>query len=280
MRKHSIKFLFCLIICMLSYVFREAAAHAKDIGTIPLFIGKTEVDLEVTYHEGRPGVLLVNLHRDEVTSVEAGKEVLKNGGTLVGLKVPGQEKERVIEFDAAGKHYFVDPNRIFSDDGLWATLMVQDKKGKWQEVSDDKESHREAFEMVKSFREKLLAGLDGVQKSYLTGVVVALHNNEIIKGGVSIESYLPGGKFEQDAQKVSEGDKKNPHDFFLVTRESDFNKLANDGYNVVLQSGNGADDGSLSGYFAKNKPGIPYINCEAKIGSLEKQKEMLDAALK
>jgi hypothetical protein len=88
-------------------------------------------------------------------------------------------------------------------------------------------------------------------------VIVVLHNNG---PGYSIESYVPGGEFAGDAAQVSVGDNSTVRNFFLVTRLAVYEGLVALGQNVVLQSQNATDDGSLS-YLAMtgNKN---YVNIE------------------
>jgi hypothetical protein len=60
------------------------------------------------------------MHDDEHTSVEAAAEVLNGtGGTLFELSHTG---ERFIEFHLDSTRYAIDPNRIFTDAGVWREM--------------------------------------------------------------------------------------------------------------------------------------------------------------
>ncbi|HOK47837.1 MAG TPA: hypothetical protein PLK67_17965, partial [Bryobacteraceae bacterium] len=74
----------------------------------------------VAYRVPGGGCLLVNLHEDEQTSVQAALDVIRRvGGEIVKLRHSG---ERLIRFQIEGKEYAVDPNRIFTPAGCRATL--------------------------------------------------------------------------------------------------------------------------------------------------------------
>src|SRR5438105_1472115 len=79
----------------------------SQVRSVPLTLGETR--LEALVHE-KPGsgVVLVNVHDDENTSVEAALSVLEaQGGRLVELKHTGA---RLITFELEKKTYVVDPN--------------------------------------------------------------------------------------------------------------------------------------------------------------------------
>lgn len=104
--------------------------------------------------------------------------------------------------------------------------------------------------------------------------VVTLHNNT--DGNYSVLSYLPGGAHAREAQEVHVVDGRDPDDFFFVTDRDLFERLAEKGFNVVLQHNDAAtDDGSLSVYAGRR--GKPYVNVEAEHGHLHEQVEMVRA---
>jgi hypothetical protein len=118
------------------------------------------------------------------------------------------------------------------------------------------------LERLDKQREKLLAALLPPPR----GLLVALHNNS---EGYSVKEELE----ISNAKSVPRLDQ--PHEFFLTTSASDYEKLAKSPYNVVLQNqAAGEDDGSLSRLTASR--GIRYLNLEVELGKAEQQREMLD----
>ena len=66
---------------------------------------------------------MLNVHDDEDTSVAAGLVNIKRfGGRIIELAHSG---ERLIKFNLEGKDFTFDPNRIFSDAGIRATLEAK-----------------------------------------------------------------------------------------------------------------------------------------------------------
>ncbi|MBK7099776.1 MAG: hypothetical protein IPH58_17615 [Sphingobacteriales bacterium] len=114
--------------------------------------------------------------------------------------------------------------------------------------------------MLKMFRSKIQ-----------NGYIVALHNNT--DSSYSILSYLNA----KDAEDVYINENEDIDDFFFVTARSEFEYFKSLGRNVVLQSEEVKDDGSLSVYCQNN--GIPYINIEAQHGHLQEQAEMIKEIL-
>lgn len=96
-------------------------------------------------------------------------------------------------------------------------------------------------------------------------VLIAVHNN----AGYSVNDEVA------NSNRVALNDGQNPHEFCLCTNENDFELLSRGSYNVVLQDRpRGEEDGSLSRYAARE--GFRYVNIEAGLGQLEKQRAMLE----
>nr|MBT6369304.1 hypothetical protein [Candidatus Neomarinimicrobiota bacterium] len=148
----------------------------------------------------------------------------------------------------------VDPNRLFSRPGAKNTL--QKFKTDWKvnnlsDVLDQLDSTRELFL-------KTLLPSNG-------GLLIAVHNNF---RGYNVRMELPASRLNSIKPK------QNPRDFILCTNESDFQKLADGPFNVILQDKlPDLDDGSLSWAALKNK--IRYVNIETRLGWLSQQKKML-----
>ena len=78
---------------------------------------------------------------------------------------------------------------------------------------------------------------------------------------------------DPDAEKVNINPSEDPDDFFLVTEISDFEYFKSLKRNVVLQSHDAFDDGSLSIYCERLER--PYINIEAQDGHKSIQRSMI-----
>src|SRR6266498_5800182 len=104
------------------------ASHARTM-KVPFKIGNAIVTAEV-FQRGRPVPTMINVHDDEKTSVAAGKIIIEqSGGRLIELSHGGQ---RLVTFSLGGQHCSFDPNRIFSDAGIRATL---EKQSTWSEAA-------------------------------------------------------------------------------------------------------------------------------------------------
>lgn len=215
--------------------------------------------LTLAEHDFGPGPLLVNLHADETTSVEAALAVARRrGGRVLNLL---NDRERLVSFTLGGKRYVADPNRIFTGAGVPATLR------KYGPDSKDAEA------AVSGFARALLGAL----KPPPGAPLIALHNNTPDLS-YSMKSYLPGGKDAGEVERTFEAPGQDPNDFFLVTEPSLFESLKARGFNVALQKRvPDTDDGSLSVWAAQHK--LAYVNVEAQHGHLAQQEKMLEALL-
>lgn len=216
-----------------------------------VLLGDSTVELAVTGHSP-PGFTYVHVHENEKTSVEAAAQFIQQRrGRLIELKARGT---RLVIFRLGGVLYTFDPNRIFTDVGIEKTLR---QHGLYS---------RPAHESVAALRNALI-GL--VRKD--PRLIIAVHNNQ----EMSVESYSAGHEFEHEAAQVSINLRRSVHDFFLVLDTRHFELLRKAGFNVVLQSADPTDDGSMSVWSAKT--GLHYINVEAGYGHVNEQTEMLEA---
>lgn len=219
--------------------------------SIPLGQGQVPV---LVYQRGALQPTMINVHDDENTSVLAGKAVVKaSGGRVLELAHSGR---RLIRFELNGATYRFDPNRIFSDEGIAATLRRQ---GNYSEA---------AHVAVKQFAAELISRF----QLDLAPAIVALHNTT--NGGLAIDSYQPNRPRESAAARVHRSPRCSPGDFFYVTDARFFDYLAARDFNVMLQdNATVPDDGSMSVYFGRK--GIPYVNIEADETHLPQQTEMV-----
>lgn len=223
-----------------------------------LDLAGTNVDL-IVHRSERPGYLFYNMHDNENTGVEAAIKVIKKqGGILFELAHSGG---RYIEFDYDTLHFKIDPNRIYTDTGVWREL--------------DRSAIRDTvvFKMVRAFSDTLIKLLDIENQE----VVMTLHNNN--EKGYSMLSYLPGAEYENDAEAVYNAKWKDEDEFYFVTSARLYGLLTPTGFNVVLQNNvNMTDDGSLSVYCGQRN--IEYVNVEAQHGHTRANKRMIKKLLK
>ena len=237
----------------------SGTAYIPDEKQLNYTLGKTNITISISRYGSRNDLVLINLHDDEYTSVEAARSVLQQeGGILVKINNNG---ERRIRFIYAGKKYMVDPNRIFSQKGIQQTLKRHSRYSK------------QAAEQVKKFAQRLLS-LIPKEARY----VIALHNN-MDGAPLSIHSYLPAGNLSVNARDACHHPRHDPDDFFLTTSQAVHQKICEAGYNSVWQHSQKAEqDGSLSIHF-RNHRRISYVNCETEHGRTSVYRDMLKQLL-
>jgi hypothetical protein len=217
-------------------------------------LGDKTVKILISKTSKRPAKFIYfNMHDNENTAVEATKEIIKKyGGTLIELQNDGK---RLINFSLKDERFTIDPNRIFTGEGIVKTLK---NNGEYS-TEAEKETNRFA----------------GNLKNFLKNaqLVIAVHNNS--NENYSIKSYEASGEYDTDAKLVNLEPEMDVDDFFFVTDDNLFRKLKAKNQNVALQDNSYmTDDGSLSVYCGKNK--IPYINVESEQGHLLEQIKMLE----
>ena len=200
---------------------------------------------------GRSDRRYLLIHGDEETARQTLMAHMKTRSGIAHL-VTGKERMVVA---AGGK---LDPNRMFTRIG--AERSYRRLNPAWTDAQV-----QQALAWLDQRREKMLGRLLPARGALL----IALHNNS---RGYSVKSEL-----EISEQVSLPRGAAQPHNFFLCTEQSDFDKLCQTPYNVVLQRGTlGPDDGSLSRLCAAR--GLRYVNLEVEIGNLAMQTEMLQAA--
>ena len=194
------------------------------------------------------------MHDNENTAALAGRIVSKKyGGEYFELM---HEGKRLISFQYGEDSIHIDPNRIYTDNGIWTQLQKNN-------ITDTM-----VFKTVQSWRNSLLSILDIDHRE----LVIALHNNTNQK--YSFKSYMPGEEFENEAAALHKGSLNDKDDFYFVTDPHIMYLLETGRYNIVLQSNSTmTDDGSLSVYCAQK--GIPYVNVETQQNRLIRQIKML-----
>jgi hypothetical protein len=223
---------------------------------VPLKLGDGTINAVV--HQKLPTTLtMVNVHDDEDTSVEAGlANIRQHGGRVIEFAHSG---ERLITFDLGSVKYTFDPNRIFSEAGIKATL---EKHSKWTPA---------AHAAINAFAAEYMKHFELDREP----AIIALHN--ATEGTFSILSFLPDGQHGAASAHTYVSPRRDKFDFFFVTEQRFFGYLKARDFNVTVQDNqNTPDDGSLSIYFARK--GIPYVNIEAEIRNLPGQIEMVQVA--
>ena len=225
----------------------------KSEKTIFYQLANTTIPIKIQWYGDRSDIVYINLHDDETTSVEATKRVLEEyGGILIELE---NKSQRNIHFRLAGHLYKVDPNTIFSKEGIKKSL---EQLGR---------SSAKAIEESAKLGERILELIPAKTK-----YIVALHNNT--PGHFSANDYASKNKRSADSKKIYINSAEDPDDFFLTTDKLLYESIADRGYNTILQDNkNCADDGSLSVYCGKKN--IRYVNCETEHGKVEKYYEMV-----
>lgn len=149
----------------------------------------------------------------------------------------------------------LDPNRMFSRVGARANL---------RELNPDwsNETLRHALDRLDRDRERFLNRILPPSPDEL---LIALHNNG---PAYSVQDEV------DISDAVALNDESHPDEFLLCTMPSDFRRLAQGNYNVVLQyKAPLEDDGSLSRICAAR--GVRYVNIEAAHGAAAAQAGML-----
>ena len=223
---------------------------------VPLKLGDDTINAVV--HQKPPVTLtMLNVHDDEDTSVEAGlTNIRQHGGRVIEFVHTDQ---RLITFGLGGVKYTFDPNRIFSEAGVKATL---EKHSSWTPA---------AHEAIKGFAAEYVRHFALDEEP----AIIALHN--ATEGVFSILSFLPDGQHSAASAHTYVSPRRDKFDFFFVTEQRFYDYLKARDFSVTVQDNqNTPDDGSLSIYFARK--GIPYVNIEAEVRNLSNQIEMVQVA--
>lgn len=228
-------------------ILYSCCTHAQTTHTIQLG------DSTITFIEENMNttnkILFINVHENEMTSVEAIRNYDVNERYhFVYLKHNGSRR---IGFNHSEDIFTVDPNRIFTHEGIVGTLAY-----------DSIFHNRHAEKLSKILAKEILKYV------HASSWIISLHNNT--PDNYSIMSYLPDSSEALNTKEVYINEKMDPDDFIYTTDLSLFSKLKYLQINVILQDNeNCVDDGSLSVYCGKRN--IPYANVEAEDGHLTEQ---------
>lgn len=221
-----------------------------DMHSLPLKV--------VKYSYGKPNVNFLVIHDNEDTGVKAAFEYIRfSGGSVVDSQYGDV---RNYNINHQGRKYQIDPNKIYSSYGVMEGLEFYGAVN--EEVSA---SLNTAAEMILNF-------YNPDSPNY----IFTLHNNT--DGAFGINSYLKGRELELVADSLHINFNMDPDDLILVTDSKLFHALKQQDVNVVLQSREAADDGSLSLYAMQKN--IPYINVEVQHGHQMQNLQLIEIAVK
>ena len=218
----------------------------------PYKLGNKTIEVIITQYGNNPDIVMINLHDNERTSVEAAKSVLKEtGGTLIRIK---NDSLRLIDYVFKKVKYQFDPNRIFTEKGTQETLKRYSK------------ADAAAVKQVSRFGRFIFSKIPE------THLLIALHNNS--DSNYSLLSYLPSGEDAKEASLVYYNIEMDSDDFFFTTSMPLFEKLKQINLNIILQNNaNATDDGSLSVLYGQQNKN--YVNVEAQHSHLNEQSIMI-----
>lgn len=255
---------YILLICLLSsFSFVLNAQHppvfeGMSTDTTKVKLNNLNINL-IKYAYGKPQINFLAIHDDEDTGVKAAFEYIRfSGGSIIDCQYGGT---RNYKFSYQGTNFQTDPNSIYSYEGVVLGLE------KYKNIDSD--------DVIKHLQETSKTILD-FYNAKKHGYIFTLHNNG--DGGFGINSYLKGYELEKTADSVHVNFEMDPDDLILVTEVALFNNFKKQNVNVILQSDQGPEDGSLSVYAMANK--IPYINVEVQHGHQQQHLQLIEIAIK
>ncbi len=244
------KFYLYILLCLFSLHSTVRAQHppvfeGMTTDTVALQLNDLPLNL-VKYTYGKPNINFLAIHDDEDTGVKAAFEYIRfSGGSIVDCQYGST---RNYKFYYNDEEFQTDPNSIYTLPGIIRGL----EKYSWAEPEVVKLLDQTAKEILKLYNTET------------PPYIFTLHNNG--DGGFGISYYLKGYELANYADSLHINFEMDNDDMILVTDVELFNCLKKENVNVVLQSDNAPDDGSLS-YYAM-KQGIPYVNIEVQHGHL------------
>lgn len=212
-------------------------------------VGDTTVRLQAYAHGEGP--TFIRVHENETDAGIVGKRIVAElGGRFIDLVHRGS---RDVAFTMGGSSYLIDPNRIFTREGIVRTLRASDRK----DVAP-------AIAAVSVFAGAILDFI-GEKRP-----LIALHNNR--GAGYGLSSYERSSSIQSaDGGTMVYRGATGGHNFFLVTVQEFFASFLRRDISVVYEP-HGLNDGSLS--YRYSKDGVAYINIETIFGQRELQMQL------
>lgn len=202
------------------------------------------------------GVMFINVHEDETTSIDALKVYAKDHEIRFFYLL--HEKKNRVTFTINEKEYSVDPSMIFT------------KKGRKKTLKEGGSYSRKALKEVFYFSFPIANRIAGNR------VIVAMNNNT--NENYSINSYLPNGAEEEKTKQIYVNNEMDADDFIYTNDSSFFEAFKTREINVVLQDNEVlVDDGSLP--FLCKITKRRYINIETQTGHFDAQLKLIDVVM-
>lgn len=225
-------------------------------------MGDSLVSIVHENRESDSNILFINVHENEATSINALR--FFDLGICYEFVWLQHNATRRVYFNHKEEIFSVDPNRIFSHEGIVETLTYDKVPGCFSTPN------RKAERMAKSLAHEILKYVHDAEW------IISLHNNT--PDNYSIKSYLPEGDEALNTKEVFINEEMDADDFIYTTDEKLFMALKQKNINVILQDNvNCVNDGSLSVYCGLK--GIPYANVEAEDGHVEEQMRLIAAVV-
>src|SRR5690606_22565824 len=157
-------------------------ARAQDTTAMPLL----DLDIRLVREVYAKGdVLMFNMHDNENTSAAAGRIMARKfGGDFFELVHSGK---RPLSFTYEGDSVHIDPNRIYTDQGIWTQLKYNRK------------TRPELHRIIRDWRDTLLDHLQLDRRA----IVIAMHNNTDQR--YSYHSYMPDSIYAAEASLLYPG---------------------------------------------------------------------------
>ena len=192
------KFILILMSCWvgLSSCGQDTIKSFSPIETrISHLLGDSLIEIVTLQYGERQDIVMLNLHDDERTSVEAAKLVLeKSGGYLVRIE---NDSQRLVSFTVQGKVVKFDPNRMFSVQGIRSTLEKHNRS-----------YNPNVIPLIQRFAGFVIENIPGKP-----GTLIALHNNDT--GRLTIHSYARGGDLAKEVAAIASSREAHADDFFF-----------------------------------------------------------------
>jgi hypothetical protein len=242
---HLLLFLLSFSFCACSQDSTKQPSPYKQQHKV--LLGSTAVLVTETAYKSDVPIQLIQLHSNERTAGDVARLIAEEKG--ISYLQLSNNSNRLLHFTIKRQTFTVDPNRIFSTEGIVASLQLHSSY------------NADAFAAVVMLRDLLLSLVDRNK------TLVALHNNT--DGNFSLADYR-----KKAMGLVHQNTAHDNDNFFITTDSTLFERLKEKNFNVVLEYSNRLkDDGSLSIYCKRN--GIRYVNVEAEHGRQKEQELMV-----
>ena len=219
-------------------------------------LGDTDIKLNITKSKNNEGLIYFHPHEDETTSRNLAEQIiLRFGGELYALHHNG---ERLITFIMDKKTWLIDPNRMFSNDGIRNNLA------KYAKISKDT--------IPSHIVDAVLYFAYWVSGVISAGRVCAIHNN--FNKNYNILSYQnDDGTKANGVKDIYINENNSTGNFIYTTNATLFAMAKQNGINTVLQSDDVEDDGSYAVFAQKHN--IDYTNIEAELYDVSNNNKLL-----